>query len=81
MGKYINGIGTSYAEKVSALKSEHKAVVTDNSFKPDLVCVVNNGFFAAAAFADTEDERDQFAYDDGRPKTWLIVPGAKGLVD
>lgn len=44
MGKYINGIGTSYHQKVAALKEQHGATSTDSEFKEDLVCVVDNGF-------------------------------------
>lgn len=81
MGKYINGIGTSYIEKVANLKKNHGAVVTDSKYKPNLVCVVNNGHFAAAAYAYSQNERNVFAQDDGREKTWLMVPGADKLVD
>ena len=79
MGKYINNIGTSYSEKIANLKEKHGATVTDSSFKENLVCVVNNGMFAAAGYAYCEDERNEFARQDGRPKTWLIVPEAKTL--
>lgn len=51
MGKYINGIGTSFDEKVSNLKSKHNGIVTSgNSFEDNLVCVVDNGMFAAVAY-------------------------------
>ena len=79
MGKYINNIGTSYAEKIANLKVKHNAVETDSKFKENLVCVIDNGMFAAAAYAYCEDERNEFARQDGRPKTWLIVPEAKTL--
>ena len=65
MGKYINGIGTTYTEKIKALKEQHGAIETDSSFKKNLVCVINNGFFAAAGYADTEEERNAFAEPDG----------------
>ncbi len=81
MGKYINKIGTTFEEKVTNLKNNHKAVETDSSFKKDLVCVVDNGPFAAAGYMYDKEERDDFATFDGRKKMWLIVPNAESLVD
>jgi len=81
MGKYINGIGITAAEKVTMLSIRYKATPTDSGFKPNLVCVVDNGHFAAAAYAYSKAERDDFAREDGRPKTWLIVPEVKDLID
>lgn len=80
MGYYINGIGNSFQEKVRALKEKHNAIKTDSSFKENLVCVVDNGLFAAAGYAYCEEERNVFADPkDMRPKVWLIVPNAKEL--
>lgn len=81
MGYYINGIGTSFNEKISNLKLHHNAIDTDSSFKENLVCVVNNGTFAAAAYAFSQEERNVFAEPDGRSKHWLVVPNAKELTD
>ena len=81
MGWYINGIGVSYEEKVSTLKNKHNAAITDNSFKDDLVCVVDNGMFAAAAYMKTEQEFQHFNEPDTRRKIWLIVPNAAELID
>lgn len=79
MGYYINNIGTSLQEKVATLKSKHSATDTDSSFKQNLVCVVDNGMFAAAGYAYCEAERDHFAEQDGRKKVWLVVPNAREL--
>lgn len=46
---------------------------------PNLVVVVDNGYFEVAAYCDTPEEMARFARLDGRPKTWLIVPNAKEL--
>ena len=43
-----------------------------------LVCLVNNGPFAAAAIAYSRAEFKHFTSpDDGRPKTWFLVPKTK----
>ena len=79
MGYYINGIGSSYQEKIQNLKALG-AQITDASYKPDLVCVVNNGPFAAAAYCYSEGEFQAFNDPtDNRPRTWLVVPDAKEL--
>lgn len=57
------------------------AIPTDSTFKPDLVCVVENGYFDAAAWCYNLEERNAFHNPDGRPKTWLIVPGVEKLVN
>lgn len=45
---------------------------------PNLVCVVDNGPFEAAAYCDTADEFRRFSdRNDPRPKRWLMVPGVK----
>ena len=79
MGKYISEIGTTYQEKINNLITLHNAELTDPEYQPNLVCVVDNGFFAAAGYAYSNAEFKEFLRDDGRPKTWLIVPNAKEL--
>ena len=52
------------------------------AFQPDLVCVVENGEFDAAAYIDSELELVRFGMPrrgDNRPKHWLVVPGAGRL--
>jgi hypothetical protein len=45
-------------------------------YQPDLVCVIDNGIFQAAAYLNTPNEFEVFRDDrSGRPKDWLIVPG------
>lgn len=82
MGYYINGIGTSFKEKLANLKKNHAAIETDSTFKDNLVCLIDNGPFAAAAYAYSSEERDAFANDaSGRRMIWLLVPGAKELAN
>jgi len=52
MGWYINGIGTTFVEKVKNLADLHAARIVDKPqfFVENLVCVVDNGAFAAAAW-------------------------------
>lgn len=46
----------------------------------NLVCVVENGTFDAAGYAFDEREMRSFNYgDDGRRRSWLIVPNAAKL--
>lgn len=71
-------MGNSFAEKVQFLKNKHQATATTAEFKPDLVCVVDNGFFAAAAYCYSQGEFEEFSKTT-RPKKWLIVPNAKEL--
>lgn len=82
MGYYINlqNGGTTYNEKLAKLRT--LPGVTDAptplTFQPNLVCVVDNGLFAAVAYAYSEEEMNDFSIygTSERPKTWLIVPNA-----
>jgi len=50
------------------------------TFQPDLVCVVENGTFDAAAYCYDEAEFADFTDpSDRRRKTWLVVPNAAKL--
>ena len=83
MGKYINKIegkpmGTSFQDKCETLK-EAGAVFTDgNAYTPgNMVIVVDNGFFAAAGYAYSEDEWRQFQSTSGRPFQWFLLENAE----
>lgn len=85
MGYYINTVNgqplpakfksDSILEKVTG----SRIISPPQQFQEDLVCVVNNGPFEAAAYCYNQQEMDAFLYPDGRMKTWLIVPGAAEL--
>jgi hypothetical protein len=84
MGKYINqlidGRGLPAKNKANFLVSFAGAeVVEPTEFEPNLVCVVENPAFDAAAWAETEDEFKRFNREDGRPKTWLVLPQVSDL--
>lgn len=73
MGKYINGIGTTFAQKEAGLKELGAVEIpTPEQFEEDLVCLVDNGLFAAAAYAFSEKEMQYFREDPaGRPQKWF----------
>lgn len=87
MGKYINknskgeSLGSSFREKVNALILDGaNAVGSPRKFEEGLVCVIDNGFFAAAGYA--YDEREMKAFISGyggREFQWLKYDPAKTL--
>ena len=85
MGYYVNEdstgkhIGTSFEEKVKALLNDGGVQVNGEKFEPNLICVVDNGIFAAAGYAYSEQEYQVFKNPDGRNKTWIVHPKAKEL--
>lgn len=79
MGKYINktdkgALGTSFQSKcVGLIEAGAVEIPTPTKFVPNLVCVVNNGPFAAAAYCYNDREFDAFNYPgDNRPRRWFI---------
>ena len=82
MGQYLNNIegqnmGTSFAEKTHALEQAGaESISAPEEWKEGLVCVVDNGFFAAAAYCYSEEEMEAFKREDGRPKQWFIYEDA-----
>jgi len=83
MGYYINEIngrhvGTSYTEKInSILAADGTRIPEPIEWKEGLVCVVDNGYMAAAAYAYSEREMEEFKIPDGRPKQWMFLENAK----
>lgn len=82
MGRYINknskGEFLPVNGKAIALIADG-AIVTKPVYQPNLVCVVENGAFDAAAYAYSKEEFEEFKRFDGRKKTWLIVENADKL--
>lgn len=82
MGKYINEDSQGYKLGV---KAKANALVLDGAeiieapskFEPNLVCVVDNELFEAAAYAYCQAEMELFLKPDGRSKTWLRYPHAE----
>ena len=87
MGRYINeingiGLGASFRDKSLGIEKNGGTKISQpTEFGPDLVCVVDNGFFAAAAFCYSKDELEQFSVEDGRPKQWYKLPNASAYTD
>lgn len=85
MGKYVNedskgnALGTSFESKVNGLLNDGAEKDTGFTYKPNLICVVDNGFFAAAGYAYCEAEWNEFRREDGRHKVWLTHPMAEQL--
>jgi len=85
MGYYINqtsdGRELAPSGKARALLMDGAEVV-DAKFQPNLICVVDNGFFDAAAYCYSEEEFEAFNDpSDHRPKVWLVHPKAKELAN
>lgn len=87
MGRYINkttrgSVGTSAAAKCDAIIADGgKEIKTPKEFQPNLVCVVDNGMFGAAAHAYSEREMNVFKMNDGRPKRWFIWDKVEDFAD
>lgn len=81
MGKYINGIGTTFDEKFENLSRNHAAIVIPKpkEFTDNLVCLIDNGYFSAAVYCYDESEFIVFSDNDGRRKCWFSVPNANKL--
>lgn len=90
MGKYINQIdgtpmGSSFASKCSVLIEKGAQVIDKEELKyqEDLVCVVDNGFFGAAAYVYDQEEFDAFqpTKTDMRLRAWFKFENAAMYVD
>lgn len=86
MGYYINStskgkhLGFSAKTKEQALIQDGATPTDGKTFEDNLVCIVDNGHFAAAAYAYSKEEYEDFINPrDTRPKTWLIYEHAKEL--
>lgn len=77
MGKYINqtskGVALGLHGKAGALKNDGAVkIATPTEFRANLVCVMDNGPFEAAAYIYSESELRAFTQpSDTRPKEWF----------
>lgn len=85
MGKYVNktshgSTGTSAAAKCTDLIADGAIEIPQpKEFIENIVCVVDNGFFGAAAYAYDENELSMFKRPDGRLKRWFIWSKVKNF--
>lgn len=86
MGRYINNIngkhiGKSFIAKWRNLVEAGAERIEPTEFVPNMVCLVDNGHFAAAAHAYDEREMNVFLHPDPRPKQWFVLKGVEQYVD
>ena len=92
MGKYVNidlnrnplqarGKATALVQS-GAERIEEPSSLEQHPGKA-VLCVVENGWMDAAAYAYSESELKEFKRDDGRPKSWLTVSDSvvESLID
>ena len=83
MGFYINEtehgfVGTTFDQKCRSLENSNALAIPEpTEFQEGLVCVVDNGMFAAAGYAYNESEMKVFKEPDGRRKRWYYWKEAK----
>lgn len=88
MGRYINktskgSVGTSALAKYDAIVADGgKPIKEPKEFQKNLVCVVDNGNFGAAAHAYSPSEMQAFKNPaDTRPKRWLTWDKVEEFAD
>lgn len=88
MGKYINkttkqpSIGSSFHEKERALLADGAVRVNSSQFIDNMVCLVDNGHFAAAAYLYSEQEYLAFRHDcSGREAKYFRYDNVKEVAD
>jgi len=86
MGRYINQdsngmhLGTSFYSKCRNLISDGAVEIEQPSgHQNDLVCVVDNGMFAAVGYCYDEREVQDFRLINDRPKRWFLYKHAEKL--
>ena len=68
-GKAMQLVGTNHGRVIEKPSSFH--AIPDDQL---LICVVENGFFDAAAVCYNEREFEEFGYpEDTRTKTWVLL--------
>ena len=87
MGKYINATHTGITlpnkgKAIELVKAGAEMLIEPpKQWEDNIVCVVSNGFFDAAAYAYDQKEMDHFndTSQDTRPRVWLKYAHAKDL--
>ena len=87
MGMYINEINGNPAPNlgkdqfiINNVSGSEILPLPPTQWQEGLVCVVDNGPFDAAGYCYDERELEHFKEErTGRPRKWLLVPGAKEL--
>jgi hypothetical protein len=88
MGRYINiiegkALGSSFDSKIKVLaEAGAMPVGVPTEWREGLIVVVDNGNFAAAAYAYSEEEMNHFITGKGgRPWLWMEYADAKQYAD
>ena len=77
MGRYINQtsirtLGASADAKCNGILEDGGLEIPEpKDFAENLICVVDNGMFGAAAYAYSKEEMEEFKRPDGRPRRWF----------
>ena len=83
MGYYINKVGDQFLPakgKARVLLDNGAKEISGNNFVENMICVVSNGLFDAAAYIFSIDELQAFnQHGDFRPKVYLTHPDAPTL--
>lgn len=80
MGKYINEVngeelGISFEDKCAGLEKHGATRIDPTEFVENLICVVENGF-GAAAYMYNQSEYDAFMSYVDTTKQWYVMPNA-----
>lgn len=84
MGNYINitekgALGATFSDKITGLKEDGAVTIPEpTEWEEGLVCVIDNGRFAAAGHAYDKQEMESFIKGmDERPHVWMKYEKAK----
>jgi len=83
MGYYIDinsqGQLLPHKGKALALINDGGEKIKEPRYQENLICIIDNGAFEAAAYCYCEAEFRYFLEPDGRSKEWITHPKAKEL--
>jgi len=85
MGRYINktstGKGLLWTKVNDLINDGAREIDPPTEWRPNLVCVIDNGAFEAAGYAFDEREMKIFLSPDSRKKVWLEYSHAEAVAD